>query len=97
MIDVAQLILSIDAQRHGEAVQIRPQLQSPTPLTLQYRMTVRQSSASGTSSINQSGDLQSGGTGSLVTLSLPTGASCQVHLQVFEGDKLLKEADSDCT
>ncbi len=96
MIDISQLSLSIDAQRHGEAVLIRPQLQSPTPLTLQYRMTVRQSSASGTSSINQSGDLQSGAAGSLVTLSMPSGASCQVHLQVFQDDKLLKEADSDC-
>nr|GEX44184.1 transaldolase [Tanacetum cinerariifolium] len=34
--------------------------QAPAALTLQYRMTVRQSSAQGTSAIDQQGDLQSG-------------------------------------
>ena len=96
MIDISQLSVSIDAQRQGEAVLIRPRLQSPTPLTLQYRMTVSQRSASGTSSVNQSGDLQTGNTGSLISLSMPVDAICQVHLEVFQGDQLVKTADSDC-
>ncbi|SQF99762.1 Uncharacterised protein [Paucimonas lemoignei] len=96
MIDISQLSVSIDAQRQGEAVLIRPRLQNPTPLTLQYRMTVSQRSASGTSSVNQSGDLQTGNTGSLISLSMPVDAICQVHLEVFQGDQLVKTADSDC-
>ena len=96
MIDISQLSVSIDAQRQGEAVLIRPRLQNPTPLTLQYRMTVSQRSASGTSSVNQSGDLQTGNTGSLISLSMPIDAICQVHLEVFQGDQLVKTADSDC-
>lgn len=96
MIDISQLSVSIDAQRQGEAVLIRPRLQNPTPLTLQYRMTVSQRSASGTSSVNQSGDLQTGSTGSLISLSMPVDAICQVHLEVFQGDQLVKTADSDC-
>lgn len=98
MIDVSQVIVSVDAQRQGEAVVIRPQLQSPTPLTLQYRMTVRQSSGNGTSSVDQSGDLQSGAEGaSVIRLSMPANASCQVHLEVFQGDMLVKAVDSDCS
>ncbi|KFE57035.1 curli-like amyloid fiber formation chaperone CsgH [Pseudomonas syringae] len=96
MIDLSQLIVSIDAQRQGEVVLIRPQLQNPTPLTLQYRMTVSQRSASGTSSVNQSGDLQSGNNGSLISLSMPADATCQVRLEVFQDDRLVKTADSDC-
>jgi len=96
MIDISQLSVSIDAQRQGEAVLIRPRLQNPTPLTLQYRMTVSQRSANGTSSVNQSGDLQTGNTGSLISLSMPVDATCQVHLEVFQGDQLVKTADSDC-
>lgn len=96
MIDISQLSVSIDAQRQGEAVLIRPRLKNPTPLTLQYRMTVSQRSASGTSSINQSGDLQSGNNASLISLSMPADATCQVHLEVFQDERLVKTVDSDC-
>ena len=96
MIDLSQLSVSIDAQHQGEAVLIRPRLENPTPLTLQYRLTVNQRSASGTSSVNQSGDLQSGDSASLISLSLPADATCQVHLEVFQNDRLVKSADSDC-
>ena len=96
MIDISQLVVSIDTQRNGEAVLIRPQLQSPTPLTLQYRMSVRQSSSNGTSSISQSGDLQSGTSSSVVQISLPSGATCQIHLEVLQDNQLLKQLDRDC-
>lgn len=97
MIDAAQLVVSIDTQRHGEAVLIRPQLHSATPLTLQYRMTVRRSSINGTSSINQSGDLQSDTAGSVISLSMPAGSSCQVHLDVYQDDRLIQQIESDCS
>lgn len=96
MIDVSELVVSIDTQRHGETVLIQPQLESPTPLTLQYRLTIRQSSARGTSSINQSGDLQSGRSSSVVSMSLPSGATCEVHLDVLHDNQVLKQVDSSC-
>ena len=97
MIDVSQLVVSIDAHRQGQAVLIRPMLHNPMPLVLHYRLTVRQSSAAGTSSIDQSGDLQSGTASSVISLSLPAGASCRAYLQVFDNDRLVREVDSDCS
>lgn len=96
MIDISQMVVSIDTQRQGETVLISPQLQNPTPLTLQYRLSVRQSSNNGTSSINQSGDLQSGSSSSVVQISLPSGATCQIHLEVLQDNQLLKHVDQDC-
>ena len=96
MIDISQMVVSLDTQRHGETVLISPQLQNPTPLTLQYRLSVRQSSSNGTSSINQSGDLQSGSSSSVVQISLPSGATCQIHLEVLQDNQLLKQLDQDC-
>ncbi|MCD5995615.1 hypothetical protein KDX38_18550 [Pseudomonas sp. CDFA 602] len=96
MIDVSQVVIAVDTQRVGESIIIRPMLQSPSALTLQYRMTVRQSSSNGTSSINQNGELHSGTDASVVQLSMPAGASCQVHLEVFQDDTLLKQVDSAC-
>lgn len=96
MIDISQMVVSLDTQRHGETVLISPQLQNPTPLTLQYRLSVRQSSSNGTSSINQSGDLQSGVSSSVVQISLPSGATCQIHLEVLQDNQLLKQLDSAC-
>lgn len=96
MIDTSQLVVSIDTQRQGEMMLIRPQLRSSTPMTLQYRMTVRRRSANGTSSIDQSGDLHSDSAGSLISLSMPAGASCQVHLEVFQDDRLIQQVESDC-
>jgi hypothetical protein len=97
MIDAAQAVISINTQRQGEVVVIRPQLHSPTPLTLQYRMTVRRNSANGTSSIDQSGTLQNDNTASLISLSMPAGASCQVHLEVYQNDRQVQQIDSDCS
>ncbi|MGV8917245.1 MAG: curli-like amyloid fiber formation chaperone CsgH [Pseudomonas sp.] len=96
MMDFSQLAVSIDTQRNGGVVMVRPHIENPTPLTLQYRMTVRQNSAGGTSSINQQGDIQSGVMSSSVTLSMPAGATCQVHLEVFEQDVLVKAVDGSC-
>lgn len=96
MIDISQLVVSIDTQRNGEAVLIRPQLQSPTPLTLQYRLSVRQTSSNGTLSSSQSGDLQSGVASSFVQISLPSGATCQIRLEVLQDNQLLKQLDRDC-
>lgn len=94
--DFSQLAVSIDTQRHGAMVVIRPHIDNPFPLTLQYRMTVSQSSAHGTSSINQQGEVQSGVAGNSVSLNLPADGTCQVHLQVFQQDTLLKEVDGSC-
>ena len=96
MMDVSQLAVSIDTQRHGAMVVIRPHIENPVPLTLQYRMTVSQKSVNGTSSINQQGDVQSGVLANSVSLNLPAGGTCQVHLQVFQENTLVKEVDSAC-
>jgi hypothetical protein len=80
-------------------VQERPDTgshQAPAALTLQYRMTVRQSSAQGTSAIDQQGDLQSGVLANSVSLTLAADATCRVHLEVFDQTTLLKAVDSDC-
>ena len=96
MMDTSQPVVSIDTQRQGDTMLIRPHLRSSTPLTLRYRMTVRRSSTNGTSSINQSGDLQSDSAGSLISLTMPAGASCQVQLEVFQNDRLVQQVESDC-
>lgn len=96
MIDISQLVVSIDTQRNAEAVLISPLLQSPAPLTLQYRLSVRQTSINGTSSISQSGDLHSGVASSVVQISLPSGATCQIHLQVLQDNQVLKQLERDC-
>jgi len=96
MMDFTQLVVTVDAQRSGSMVVIRPHLENPAPLTLHYRMTVRQTSAQGTSAIDQQGDLQSGVAANSVSLSLPAEATCQVHLEVFDRTTLIKSVDSDC-
>jgi hypothetical protein len=96
MMDLSQLAVSIDTQRNDGIVMIRPHIDNPTPLTLQYRLTVRQHSAGGDSSINQQGDIQTGIPSASVRLSLPAGATCQVHLEVFQQNALLKEIENSC-
>ncbi|MDB6048708.1 MAG: hypothetical protein JWR17_1454 [Pseudomonas sp.] len=94
--DFSQLAVSIDTQRNGAIVMIRPHMENPTPLTLQYRLTVRQSGAGGNSFINQQGDIQSGAPSSSVRLSLPAGATCQVHLEVLQEKTLIKQVEGSC-
>ncbi|WNW14397.1 curli-like amyloid fiber formation chaperone CsgH (plasmid) [Pseudomonas sp. DTU_2021_1001937_2_SI_NGA_ILE_001] len=97
MIDLAQLVVSLDTQRVGDMLQIRPHLESPPALTLQYRLTVRQNGPAGTSSLSQSGELHSGETSSaLVQLSLPPGATCLAHLDLLQDGQLLKQLDGPC-
>lgn len=96
MIDYSQLAVSIYTQREGGIVVIRPHLENPTPLTLRYQMKVSQSSAGGTSEISQAGELQSGASGSVVRFSLPEGAVCNVKLQVFDHQALVKSVDGRC-
>jgi hypothetical protein len=96
MMDVSQLAVSIDMQRTGAIVMIRPHIENPTPVSLQYRMVVQQSSASGNSGIHQEGEVHSGVLGNSVSLSMPSGATCQVHLEVFQNDTLLKAIDGSC-
>lgn len=96
MIDYSQLAVSIDTQRDGGIVVIRPQLENPTPLTLRYQMKVSQSSSGGTSEIVQGGELQSGIAGSIVRLSLPAGAVCNVQLSIFDQQALVKTMDTRC-
>ncbi|MDB5983442.1 MAG: Uncharacterized protein JWQ69_4457 [Pseudomonas sp.] len=97
MMDFSQLAVSIDMQRDGGIVMIRPHIENPTPLSLHYRMAVQQSSSSGTSGIHQKGEVQSGVPGNSVSLSMPAGATCQVHLEVFQNDTLLKAIDASCS
>lgn len=97
MMDFSQLAVTIDSQRNGAMVMIRPHIENPVPLTLQYRMTVSQRSVHGTSSINQQGDVRSGVPANSVSISLPSGAKCQVHLELFQQNALVKEIDSDCS
>lgn len=96
MMDFSQLAVSIDTQRNDGIVLIRPRMENPTPLTLQYRMTVTQHSVGGDSTINQKGEIQSGAPSSSVRLSLPAGATCQVHLEVFQQDRLVKAIEGSC-
>ncbi|MDB6143868.1 MAG: Uncharacterized protein JWP80_2912 [Pseudomonas sp.] len=96
MMDFSQLAVSIDMQRNGGVVIIRPHIENPTPVSLQYRMAVQQSSSSGNSGIHQQGDVQSGMPGNSVSLNMPAGATCQVHLEVFQNDTLLKTIDGSC-
>ncbi|WP_268799459.1 curli-like amyloid fiber formation chaperone CsgH [Pseudomonas huanghezhanensis] len=97
MMDFSQLAVSIDMQRNGSVVMIRPHIENPTPLSLHYRMAIKQSSSSGHSGINQDGEVQSGAPGNSVTLSMPEGATCQVHLEVFQNDTLLKSVEGSCS
>lgn len=96
MMDLSHLVVSIDSQRNGEIVIIRPRIDNPTPLTLQYRMTVQKHSPSGQSSSNQQGDFETGTTMASVSVNLPADATCQVHLQVLEQNTVIKEIDSAC-
>jgi len=96
MIDLSQLALSIDAHRDGTAVIISPHIENPTPLTLRYRMVVSQHSGGNTSNVSQQGDIETGLTPSSVRLSLPTGATCTVHLEVLQGDQTVKALDQRC-
>ena len=94
--DFSQLAVAIDAQRHGAMVVIRPHIDNPTTATLHYRMTVTQRSAGNTSNINQAGELQNGNAAGSIGLSLPPGATCTVHLEVFQHAALLKAVDGAC-
>ena len=95
--DFSQLGVSIEMQRSGAIVMIRPHIKNPTPLSLQYRMVVRQSSSNGSADISQNGEVQSGVASSAVSLSMPKDATCQVHLEIFQNDTLLREIDSSCS
>lgn len=97
MIDVSHLAVSIDMQRQGGIVMIRPHIESPTPVSLQYRMAVQQSSPSGNAGIHQEGEVQSGVPANSVSLNMPQGATCLVHLEVFQNDTLLKAVDGECS
>jgi hypothetical protein len=96
MMDFSQLAVAIDAQRHGAMVVIRPHIDNPTTAALHYRMTVTQRSAGNTSNINQAGELQNGSAAGSISLSLPQGATCTVHLEVFQGAALIKAVDGAC-
>lgn len=97
MIDISHLVVSIDTQRDGAAVIIRPHVESPMPLSLRYQLTVRQQGAAGTSSVSQQGEVQSGQATALVRLSLPPGTACLAHLEVFQEGLLIKEVEKDCS
>lgn len=96
MIDFSQLAVSIDTHREGAAVLIRPHIENPVPLTLHYRLSVSQRSAAGTSNINQQGDIATGASFSTVRLSLPSGATCVVRLEVLQDDVTVKAVEQRC-
>ena len=97
MIDLSQLVVAIDTHREGAMVSIRPHIENPIPLTLRYKMAVSQRSLAGTSSINQQGDIQTGAPGSFVQLSIPPQATCNIHLELFQEDVLVKSIDQNCS
>lgn len=96
IMDYSHLTVSIDTERSDNAVLIRPRIDNPEPLTLGYRMTIRQDSGGNTSSINQQGQLQTGQASSSVRLGLADGGSCSVHLEVFADQTLITAIDRDC-
>lgn len=96
MIDFSQLALAIDAERVGSAVLIRPRIDNPTPLTLDYRLTVTQVSNGYNSRINQGGEITTGSVPSTVRITLQAGGSCQAHLEVFQAQTLIKSLDRNC-
>jgi hypothetical protein len=97
MIDVSQLVVSIDMQRQDGIVIIRPHIENPTPLSLHYRIAVQQNSASGSAGINQEGEVRSGAPANSVSLNMPHGASCLVHLEVFQNGTLVQAVDGTCS
>lgn len=97
MMDFSQMAVSIDMQRQGASVMIRPHIENPTPVSLQYRMLVKQISVNGNSEINQAGDVQSGVAGNTVSLNIPEGADCRVHLEIYQHDTLIKAVDRSCS
>ncbi|MDR3412067.1 MAG: curli-like amyloid fiber formation chaperone CsgH [Formivibrio sp.] len=96
MMDLSHLVVSIDSHRNGEMVIIRPRIDNPTPLTLQYRLTVQKRSASGQSSSSQQGDFQTGTAMASVSVNLPADATCQVNLQVLQQNTVIREIESAC-
>lgn len=96
MMDISQVAVAIDAQRSGAMVEIRPRIDNPTTAALHYRMTVTQRSAGNISNLSQGGELQNGSAANSVSLSVPPGATCTVHLEVFQGDALVKAVDGAC-
>ena len=97
MIDLSQLAVSIDMQRHGGVVIIRPHIENPTPLSLHYRMAVQQNSASGRAGISQEGEVRSGVPANSISLNMPQGASCLVHLEVFQNGTLIEAVNGACS
>lgn len=97
MMDFSHLAVTIDTHRNGEMVLIRPHIDNPQPLTLQYRLQVRQSGANGESTISQRGEVQSGvASGTSISMTVPAGADCVVHLEVFQDDTLVKAVQRTC-
>jgi hypothetical protein len=96
MMDFSQLAVSIDVQRSDSTVMIRPRIDNPTPVFLHYRMAVQQRGPSGNSVINQQGDVQNGVAANSVTMTLASGTRCEVQLQVFQDQTLLKTVEGSC-
>ncbi|WP_219859003.1 curli-like amyloid fiber formation chaperone CsgH [Pseudomonas entomophila] len=96
IMDYSHLTVSIDTERSDNAVLIRPRIDNPVPLTLGYRMTIRQDRGGNTSSIDQQGQLQTGQASSSVRLGWVDGGSCSVHLEVFADQTLITAIDRDC-
>lgn len=96
MIDLSHMIVSIDTQREGGMVMIRPHIENPTPLTLEYRMAISQHGNGGTSNISQQGEVRTGEVPWVVRLSVPDGGRCTVHLEVFQQGVAVGRAQSAC-
>ncbi|HKS12103.1 MAG TPA: curli-like amyloid fiber formation chaperone CsgH [Pseudomonas sp.] len=94
--DYSQLAVAIDTEYRDTAVLIRPRIDNPVPVTLGYRLSIRQTMGGNTSQINQQGELHTGEASSSVRLSLPENGTCRVHLEVFEEDTLITSVERDC-
>jgi hypothetical protein len=57
---------------------------------------VTQRGSAGTSSINQEGQIDTGGAASFIRLSVPAGASCSAHLELFQEQTQVAVMDRAC-
>lgn len=96
MIDFSQLVASIELQRQGNIVIIRPHIENPVPITFQYRLEITQHGPGGASNIHQQGNIRPDSTPASVRLVVSPEASCYSHLQVLYQDEIVKDISQLC-
>ena len=97
MMDFSQLAVSIDLQRDHGTVMIRPHIENPCPTVtsvLEWPCS-RSAPVASRASISKV-TFKSGVPANSVRLTMPAGATCLVHLEVFQNDTMLKAVDASC-